>query len=212
MVPQEGWSEMKCPNCDSTLNADPDRNPDPARIERWLCPECGLQVESAKWLTGRREDIPATRASAMAAAERGRPGMLDHDSLVAAVEEGNRRYWSDANEQIKAYDRWRISGFQGENPNHAIDGNIITYIVRSVEAAMARDERGGNTIEEFIFLYANAIARHGLDSEQTRKLRIIHAGNAEFIEYADTLDRVKRRLGGSSIDEASSSGSRQGKE
>ena len=56
------------------------------------------------------------------------------------------------------------------------------------------------TICQLVGKYSNAVGRFGPDSEQVRQFRVAHADNAELMEYADALDRIKRHLGGSGID------------
>ena len=56
------------------------------------------------------------------------------------------------------------------------------------------------TIVQLVAEYSNAVGRYGPDSEQVRRIRAAHADNAEFLQYADALDRVKRHLGGSGMD------------
>lgn len=56
------------------------------------------------------------------------------------------------------------------------------------------------TIVQLIAEYANAVGRYGPDTDPVRQLRAEHADNAEFLEYADALDRIKRHLGGSGMD------------
>jgi hypothetical protein len=51
-----------------------------------------------------------------------------------------------------------------------------------------------------VVAYSNAVGRHGPDSEEAKRVRAAHADDAEFQEYADALDRIKRHLGGSGID------------
>jgi dUTPase len=55
------------------------------------------------------------------------------------------------------------------------------------------------TIYQLIGEYSNAVGRYGPDSDQVRQIRAIHVDNKEFLEYADALDRIKRRLGGSGM-------------
>lgn len=56
------------------------------------------------------------------------------------------------------------------------------------------------TIYQLVGEYSNAVGRFGPASEQVRQFRVAHADNAELMEYADALDRIKRHLGGSGID------------
>jgi hypothetical protein len=49
--------------------------------------------------------------------------------------------------------------------------------------------------------YANAVGRYGPDSLQAHAVRRKYSFDREFIDYADGLDRVKQRLGGSGMTE-----------
>lgn len=60
-------------------------------------------------------------------------------------------------------------------------------------------DEGSKTIYQLVGEYANAVGRHGPDSDQVRRFRTRHASNAELMEYADSLDRIKRHLGGSGM-------------
>lgn len=42
--------------------------------------------------------------------------------------------------------------------------------------------------------YCDALAKNGVDSPQTQAVRDSNAGNAEFLEFADSIDKVKRAL------------------
>lgn len=44
--------------------------------------------------------------------------------------------------------------------------------------------------------YANAVGVHGPGSPETIAIREAHADNAEFLGYADALDRIKLNLRG----------------
>ena len=57
------------------------------------------------------------------------------------------------------------------------------------------------TIAQLVVSYSNAVGRYGPDSDQVRRLREANADNREFLDYADALDRIKRQLGGSGIDD-----------
>lgn len=57
------------------------------------------------------------------------------------------------------------------------------------------------TLSQIVGLYSNAVGRWGPDSKQTNAVRAAYTGNTEFVAYADALDRVKRRLGGSGMDD-----------
>lgn len=57
------------------------------------------------------------------------------------------------------------------------------------------------TIVQLVVTYSNAVGRYGPDSDQVRRIRAEHADNQEFLDYADALDRIKRRLGGKGIDD-----------
>ncbi len=57
------------------------------------------------------------------------------------------------------------------------------------------------TIVQLVVSYSNAVGRYGPDSQQVKLIREAHPDNQEFLDYADALDRIKRRLGGSGIDE-----------
>ena len=59
------------------------------------------------------------------------------------------------------------------------------------------------TLPQLVAKYSNAVGRYGPDSEQAKQVRADHADDAEFLQYADALDRVKRHLGGSGIDSTS---------
>lgn len=50
------------------------------------------------------------------------------------------------------------------------------------------------TIFQLVGQYANAVGKYGPDSEQTKKIRENNKDNKEFLNYADALDRIKRRL------------------
>ena len=52
------------------------------------------------------------------------------------------------------------------------------------------------TIYQLVGEYANALGLYGPDSPEARQLKEANAGNQEFLEYADALDRVKRHLKG----------------
>jgi hypothetical protein len=56
------------------------------------------------------------------------------------------------------------------------------------------------TIVQLVAAYSNAVGRFGPDSEQAQQIRAAYADNAEFLQYADALDCVKRLLGGRGID------------
>jgi hypothetical protein len=59
------------------------------------------------------------------------------------------------------------------------------------------------TIFQLVAKYSNAVGRYGPDSDQVRRIRAAHPKNAEFLEYADALDRIKRHLGGSGMEKQS---------
>jgi hypothetical protein len=63
------------------------------------------------------------------------------------------------------------------------------------------DNLMGDTLLKLISVYADAVGRYGPDSDEVHRLRDWHADNAEFLNYADALDRIKRNLGGSGIDD-----------
>lgn len=56
------------------------------------------------------------------------------------------------------------------------------------------------TFVQLVAEYANAVGKFGPESEQVLRLRAIHAHDLEFLDYANSLDRIKRHLGGSGID------------
>lgn len=56
------------------------------------------------------------------------------------------------------------------------------------------------TIYELVGEYSSAVGRYGPGSQQTTAIRVANSENAEFIELADALDRIKEELGGRGID------------
>ena len=42
--------------------------------------------------------------------------------------------------------------------------------------------------------YCDALAQHGVDSPQAREVRESNPGNAEFVAFADSIDKVKSAL------------------
>jgi hypothetical protein len=54
------------------------------------------------------------------------------------------------------------------------------------------------TIFQLVGEYANAVGRHGPDSDEVRRFRADHADNEELLAYADALDRIKRHFSGES--------------
>ena len=58
------------------------------------------------------------------------------------------------------------------------------------------------TIFQLVAEYSDAVGRFGPDSPEVWQIRSLHADNAEFLGYADALDRIKRHLGGSGIEQA----------
>jgi hypothetical protein len=48
--------------------------------------------------------------------------------------------------------------------------------------------------------YSDAVSRHGPDSTPARDIRRENSDNQYFLDFADSLDAVKRRLGGSGMD------------
>lgn len=82
-----------------------------------------------------------------------------------------------------------------------LDGNPPTVppvTPRGVETTMSRNRADGVMVS-LVATYADALGRHGPDSPQVRTIRDLNAANAEFLDYADALDRVKRSLGGSGM-------------
>lgn len=53
---------------------------------------------------------------------------------------------------------------------------------------------------EQVSRYSNAVGRHGPGSPEAEAVRADYPGDAAFGEFADSLDRLKRRLGGSGVD------------
>ena len=53
---------------------------------------------------------------------------------------------------------------------------------------------------ELTTAYSNAVAKYGPDSSQARDIRAANAGNADFSVFADSVDEIKRLVGGSGID------------
>lgn len=53
-----------------------------------------------------------------------------------------------------------------------------------------------NTIAQLVAEYSNAVGRYGPSSPEVLRIREAYADNAEFLDYADALDRIKRHLGG----------------
>jgi hypothetical protein len=51
--------------------------------------------------------------------------------------------------------------------------------------------------------YADAIARHGVDSAEAQAIRAAHQDDAEFIEYADAFERLRANLRSSVVVEGS---------
>jgi hypothetical protein len=52
---------------------------------------------------------------------------------------------------------------------------------------------------EMVVAYSNAVGKFGPGSDQARQVRLRYAGQPEFSEYADALDRIKQTLGGSGM-------------
>lgn len=50
------------------------------------------------------------------------------------------------------------------------------------------------TIFQLVGEYANAVGRYGPESEQVRQFRVDHADDSLLMDYADALDRLKRRF------------------
>lgn len=42
--------------------------------------------------------------------------------------------------------------------------------------------------------YCDALAIHGVDSPQAQAVRDANSGNAKFVSFADSIDKVKRML------------------
>jgi uncharacterized protein (DUF4213/DUF364 family) len=55
-------------------------------------------------------------------------------------------------------------------------------------------------IDTLVEQYANAVGRYGPDSPQALSIRQENAENEEFLKFADSMDRIKRAVGGSGID------------
>lgn len=56
------------------------------------------------------------------------------------------------------------------------------------------------TIPQLVGKYCNVLGRYGPESGPVQQFRIIHGENAELMKLCDSLDRIKRHLGGSATE------------
>jgi len=71
---------------------------------------------------------------------------------------------------------------------------VYEAIQQEARNGLGRLPAKGKPIFQLVGEYCNALGRHGPDSEQARAVLEANVGNAEFLECAGALNRIKRGL------------------